>query len=436
MLKVDEKKLLALLLVWSFLLHLLFGLLIGPPNFWDHYEGRQYRNIAESLVEGRGYAEPITSMPLYNLVLAGLLWFFGYASLPLLLLHVGFGVTTTFFTYKIARDFFSSTVALLAGLLISIHPYLVKLTMQIIDTGPSVALTTFGMWLLIKAWMIPSFSAKYYGLTGVVLALATLARPSAGIYTIIFGLGLLLWFVVQRNIRLAIQVVGVLWLAWAAIMSPWWLRNYLSYHQFIPLTALGAHGMLKGHTAYYTRVHPIYDTDHYPYYDYPQVADDPSGNSSNKLCAQYVLNYIREHPVEAITTDLRKVVWLYTWHKVPRSLVDSKPRWDPVLNTVVDDGNPRPAPQDIIYSIYWVPTLILFLWGVFISRHRWRELVPIYLIVFANALLVSMVFADTRYRLEVDPYIAMWAAYGLVSFGVQFRRRFSVKPWSASILNS
>jgi 4-amino-4-deoxy-L-arabinose transferase-like glycosyltransferase len=427
MIEVHERKLLVLLLVWSFVLHLLFALLIGPPNFWDHYEGRQYLNIAESLVEGRGYAEPITSMPLYNLVLAGLLWLFGYASLPLLLLHVGLGVMTTFFTYKIARVFFSPTVAVLAGLLISVHPYLVKLTMQLIDTGPSVALTTLGMWLLVEAWTFPSFSAKRYGLAGAVLALATLARPSAGIYTIILGLGIWLWFVVQRNIRLAIMAVGILWLAWAAVMSPWWVRNYLRYQQIIPLTALGAHGMLKGHTAYYTRVHPIYDTDHYPYYEFPRVAEDPSGNLSNKLCMQYVSSYVREHPADAIITDLRKVMWLYTWHKVPRSLTDSKPRWDPVLNTVVDDGNPRPAPQDIIYSVYWVPILPLFLLGVFMSRHRWRELIPIYLIVFANALLVSLVFADTRYRLEVDPYIAMWAAYGLVNLGTKFGGKFSIK---------
>jgi 4-amino-4-deoxy-L-arabinose transferase-like glycosyltransferase len=416
MTKNRERKLLILLLVWSVILHMSFGLLTGPPNFWDHYEGRQYINIAEALVQGRGYRDPITSMPLYNLTLALLLKVFGYASLPLLLLHVGFGVVTTLFTYRIARAFFSATVALLAGLLISVHPYLVKLTMQIIDTGPSVALTTVGMWFLVRAWKSPSFDAKRYGLAGIVLALATLARPSAGVYTVILGLGILLWFIVQRRIRLAIQILAVLWLVWAAVMSPWWVRNYLRYNQFIPLTQLGANGMRKGHTTYYTRVHPVYDTDHYPYVD---PGDDK---------VQGILTYIRAHPVEAVVTDLRKVVWLYTWHKVPRSLVNSKPRWDPVLHTVVDDGNPRPALQDIIYSIYWVPTLLLFLWGVFISRHRWRELVPIYLIVFANALLVSLLFADTRYRLEVDPYIAMWAAYGWVSLGAKFVSRFSIRP--------
>lgn len=427
---LHERRMLILLLIWSFLLHLLFGLLIGPPSFWDHYAGRQYLNIAESLVEGRGYPDLMPCMPLYSLGLAGLLWLFGYASLPLLLLNASLGVVTTFFTYKIARALFSPAVALLAGLLISVHPYLLKLTMQIIDTGPSVALTTFGMWLLLGAWSAPSFSAKRYGLAGIMLGLATLARPSAGVYTIMLGLGILLWFTVQRRIRLAIQIVAVLWLAWAAVMSPWWLHNYLRLGRFIPLTTLAGNGLLKGHTAYYTGVHPVYDTDHFPeYYAYErqQVDSDPSGYSTDRFSTQKALTYIKEHPVEAVITDLRKVIWLYTWHKVPRSLIDSKPRWDPVLHKVVDDGNPQPAPQDIIYSIYWAPVLLFFLLGVLMSRHRWRELVPIYLIVFANALLVSLLFADTRYRLEVDPYIAMWAAYGLVNLGTKFGGKLSIK---------
>ena len=414
-----ERRLLALLLAWTFVVHLLFALSAGPPNFWDHYTGRQYRDIAESLVAGLGYVDPITSMPLYNLVLAGLLTAFGHASLPLLLLHVGLGVLTTFLTYKIARAFFSAAVALLAGLLISVHPYLVKLTMQIIDTGPSVALCTLAMWLLVRAWLNPSFSSRRYALAGAVFGLATLTRPSSGPYTLAIALGLFACVALRRRYLQAIKILVALLLAWAAIMSPWWARNYVRYRRFIPFT-MSATAFLKGHTPYYTRVHPIYDTDHFPYYEH---GDDD---------AQRALAYIREHPAEAITTDLRKVVWLYTWHKVPRSLVDSEPRWDPVQNTVVDDGNPRPALQDVVYSLYWVPVFVLFVSGVILSRRRWRELTPIYLIMLANALVVSLVFADTRYRLEVDPYIAMWAACAVAGLGTRLRSRFLMRPAGAS----
>ena len=144
------------------------------------------------------------------------------------------------------------------------------------------------------------------------------------------------------------------------------------------------------------------------------MEDDPSGYLYSKACTQEALAYIKDHSASVIATDLCKVMWLYTWHKVPRSLADSNPRWDPVSNTVVDDGSPRAALQDIIYSIYWVPILLFFLVGVFLSRHHWRKLMPIYLILFANAFTASMTFADIRFRLEVDPCISIWAAYGVV----------------------
>lgn len=191
-------------------------------------------------------------MPLYSLVLAGLLRLLGYASWPLLLLHVSFGVLTTFFTYKIAQPLFSRAVAALAGLLISLHPYLVKLTMQIIDTGPSVALTTCSMWLFMRAWLDPSYSSRRYALAGVAFALATLVRPVAGVYVVILGLGMFFWFASRRRFRSAVVVAVTLWLAWSAVVSPWWVRNYLCYGRFIPLTTYGGFNFLKGHTAYYT----------------------------------------------------------------------------------------------------------------------------------------------------------------------------------------
>jgi 4-amino-4-deoxy-L-arabinose transferase-like glycosyltransferase len=295
--------------------------------------------------------------------------------------------------------------------------------MQLIDTGPSVALTTLSCWLVLRAWLNP-VSFKRYALAGVALALATLTRPVAAIFTVLLGLSLGGWFLWHRHPRHALVATSALWLAWGLLMSPWWLRNYVAYQHFIPLTTHGGVNILKGHTPNYTGVHPDYDTDHYPYFETVNLSNDPGGVQTDEIYKERALSYVIDHPVQAISTDIHKIVWLYGWHKVPRSFVDSTPRWNPIDQTVVDDGNPRPAYQDILYSLYWVPVLVLFLVGICCSRHAWRRYLPLYVVLFANALSVALAFADTRYRLEVDSVIAVWAAYGTLTIGGMLLQRF------------
>ena len=416
MTRIQEKRLVALLLALSFAVHVLFALLTGPPNFWEHYTGTKYIEFAENIVGGRGYPEPLRTVPLYGLALSGLLWIFAHASLPVLLLHAGFGLTTTYFTYRIGRALFSPLVGLLAGLLISLHPYLVKLTMQIIDTGPSVAMTSVAMWLLVQAWLSASFKPARYALAGAAFALATLVRPVAAVAVVLLATGTFARYLLERKPKSALAAGAAMLLAWSACMSPWWFRNYMAYGKFIPLTAHGGLNLHKGHTPYYDRVQPTYDTDDFPYTDpVAAVEHDPSGAARSSAHSQAAYAYIRAQPVDALVTDLRKIVWLYGWHKVPRSLVNSDPSWDSELHRVVEAGDPRPGPQDIIYSAYWVPVLLLFLLGLALSRGRWPELVPVYLVLLANAATVAMAFADTRYRLEVDPYIVMFSAHSMVA---------------------
>jgi hypothetical protein len=113
------------------------------------------------------------------------------------------------------------------------------------------------------------------------------------------------------------------------------------------------------------------------------------------------LDYLRQHPGEAILTGVRKVVWLYGWHKVPRSFANSSPKGDAAERRGVDVARLRPARQDVLYTVY------LFLWGVWRSRSLARNLLPVYAFLGANAVTVALTFA----RLETEPLIAALAAF-------------------------
>ncbi len=94
---LTEKILLPALLVWSLVVYLVIGL-IGPANFWEHFTGRNYLNLAESILQGKPFMGVTCCMPLYPLTLAGMLAVFDHASLPLLLLHTAIGVAIVYFT--------------------------------------------------------------------------------------------------------------------------------------------------------------------------------------------------------------------------------------------------------------------------------------------------------------------------------------------------
>ena len=173
-------------------------------------------------------------MPVYPLMLAGLLKGFGYAPIPLLLLHAAFGVTITWAGYQIGRTLFSPAVGLVAGFLLALHPYLVKLTMQIIDTGPSVAFSSLGMVCplarLEPLLSGPSLCAR----GGLFFGFATLVRPVSGPATVILAVVILIGLVLQRRPGLAVRSSAAFLIVWTAVMLPWWAYNWFKYDTWIP----------------------------------------------------------------------------------------------------------------------------------------------------------------------------------------------------------
>jgi 4-amino-4-deoxy-L-arabinose transferase-like glycosyltransferase len=419
----NERRWILVLLVFSFTVYLMFGLLFRPSDPWQAHEGTGfYIDCARQLAAGDGLCEPHREMPLYSMMLAGMLVIFGEMAWPILFFQAGTGVLTTFFTYKIGRLLFSPAVGLLAGLLITLHPYLVKLSMQLMDTGPAIATFILAMWLFLRAWLNPKVRPSLYALAGAVFAVSTLVRAVAGVVMIMLAGVLFLWLLYHKQVRQAFLATLALVLAWGIIMSPWWVYNYGKYGHFIPLHTNGGSSLAQGHNPGFTagfEALRTYNVDHVDYFDrIARPPDDPSGYYYNQATTRQALDYIKAHPVEALITDLKKITMLFTWHKVPRTMVNSQPRWDPVLMTVVDDGNPRLAPQEYVYILYWVPLMLSGLVGLILSFRHWQNLLPIYVAIIGNNLVSMLAVAHTRYRLEIDPFIAVFAAYAVITVAI------------------
>jgi 4-amino-4-deoxy-L-arabinose transferase-like glycosyltransferase len=116
-------------------------------------------------------------------------------------------------------------------------------------TAPDFLMTetvfTFSL-LLALYWFILAAETgrlKWFVLTGVALALGTYFRPTAGLLPVVFFVYLLYrgdgW-------RRVICGTGVMGLVLVLLLTPWMVRNYIQFKEFIPFTVSSGNPFLRG----------------------------------------------------------------------------------------------------------------------------------------------------------------------------------------------
>ena len=68
----------------------------------------------------------------------------------------------------------------------------------------------------------------------------------------------------------------------------------------------------------------------------------------------------------------------------------------------------------LVAAVYFLPVLVLFLFGVFLGAARWRDRVLLILVPLATDAAYSFFFTQTRYRVPVEPYLLILAVLGLL----------------------
>lgn len=131
-----------------------------------------------------------------------------------------------------------SEVALLAGLLASIYPGAVAMSIFILSeaiASPAIVLSSL---FFLRGFRDVGHRNRDYAFAGVAFGLACLARPSWSLWPIV-------WFtfaiIAQRptsmgEIRRALSGIAILGVLAIAVMVPWWIRNYAITGKFVPTT--------------------------------------------------------------------------------------------------------------------------------------------------------------------------------------------------------
>jgi 4-amino-4-deoxy-L-arabinose transferase-like glycosyltransferase len=207
-----------------------------------------YRETAEILIKQgeltyAGWKEPtVFIMPGYPVFLAAIFLAVGSTSwFTVRLVQVIISLVLVWFTYKLGEKLSGRQAGIIAAFICAIYPPNLTVPCFLLTEVIFTCLLLAALLAFIKAERTDSHTG--FALTGFILALATYFRPTAGLLPVVFGFYL---FTRRLGIKKVFQAVFIMGATILLCLSPWIIRNYMIYKEFIPFTVSGGNPFLRG----------------------------------------------------------------------------------------------------------------------------------------------------------------------------------------------
>lgn len=377
-------------------------------------DGYNYTNIAENFLQGKGLVntanfaqgdDGVTRAvaqtreyvvgPVYPLLLAVIYGMFGFKSygMVVLVLHAVLGAASATLAYKTGELLFGKGYAWIPYGLTLGYPLFAFWGMYILTETTYVFTITLFLYLsVLYANEIKQTKLKTLMLLGIAIGLSNLVRPLLLLYFPVLGfwiLGIQRW-----RLKMALRDFAIIVMMTVVVMSPWWIRNGIKYHQFIAVSNYGSYEFYLGNN-------PLTVTDNY--FVFAQPSYDPEVKArieklpiaeQEKEYKQLALSFIVHHPVQFLQRTLAKETNLF---------------WQPVIPI---DGESYKMRGDQLDKWYLFAGLI----GVLLSLFQLKKYSFLVLFTVYYSFIVSMitVVSGARYRLPVMPAIVLFGSLVLV----------------------
>jgi acetyltransferase-like isoleucine patch superfamily enzyme len=219
---------------------------LPPHEGVTRYDDNRYDALAWNLARGQGYRDSSgqpesKDPPLLPALAAGFYRLFGHHRVPVYVAQALLSVVTVGLVFGLARRLSGGGAALLAAALTAVNPDLVVFTNILLTETVFVFLLCAAMLAWERAHEQPT--VPRWALTGALLGLATLARPTAQLLIVLVAV--LGWRSRSRRRHLAwLLLVAVA--AFALTLAPWTVRNYRTFHHFVPVATGAGIGLWVG----------------------------------------------------------------------------------------------------------------------------------------------------------------------------------------------
>jgi 4-amino-4-deoxy-L-arabinose transferase-like glycosyltransferase len=375
-------------------------------------DGERYVAVAH-LLEQHGFGGIVDnrlSVPTQPVLIAAIELLFGRSYLALRLFFAILGAATCIQCYLLAERLFDPTVAFIAGGLMAIYPYYVYLFALFEYPQPFFIFIMASVFLLLYRYLQSKRAGTLF-FSGLCLGLGILSVPTALVFVPLLLVCLWIWI---GRLPQALRHGLILLVAVAIPVGSWAVRNYLAYGEFVLINQSAGTN--------------FWVANNKTYFDFGKSAVIPAcgpGNEGQKYCTQVLAlqKELREANLtekEYIAADER-AGWKFGWNFVresPTRSVELSVRkvaefWGPMPDASTAGNAYGGSARDWISIVSYTPILMLAIAGAFFLVRQARLLLPIYAYMFAFTAVYSVFLPTTRYRLPLDFFLILFAAYAL-----------------------
>jgi len=367
-----------------------------PQDAPDTY---RYDSIAVNLLSGGGFSTDgvnprSDTAPLYPLMLALNYLLFGHNLLVVRILQAIIDSITCLLLYAIGIELSNKRmIGILSVTLACFSPTLIGSTSFVLTETLNGFLITAAVLLLMKA--VKGNNGLYF-LSGILLGISTLCRPTTLLFPIFLFASLVLSpkkafqkvGITKKYIILSIIIFSF---AMGITIIPWTVRNYFAFGRFLPVASGSGANLWIGS-------YLPWDGD-YNYKDLSAKLKIEYGLSqidADKRFKEEAIKNIKGHPFRYAVLCVKKLFRF--WFGVPGSKEVLK---DLIL---------------IKFLLYAIQSIVVFFFvlGIWFLIKDWDivKAVPVTMI-FYFTIMHSLLFAIPRYRIPIDPLILTIASIGI-----------------------
>jgi 4-amino-4-deoxy-L-arabinose transferase-like glycosyltransferase len=365
----------------------------------------EYDRLAWNLTQGHGLVlntNPyVTKPPAYVIFVAGLYLIFGHSPFAVLLIQSGLYGLTCVLLYLLVRALCMERLAFMSGIMLASYFPLAYYASGVSPELFTVFLTAGG--ILCIAYYFTANEDKYLVVAGITIGIAILSKPILICFPSVIVLVLILNKV---GIKDTLKATAILVVAVGAVLSPWAIRNYLVFNEFIILS--------KGNVGSVV-LRSVLDQDHKyllgnDVYSWRQTnSDDPRRQLLTDIETRIAMEIKRDATKNKDQLYLRettKLIWSAPIAYLAGCLVRGVRLW---VSYPTRSGTLAKA----FVASYDLTLLALAGIGLYYSRNQWRALSICWLSLIYITIFHLAMHVEPRYSAPMRPYLLMFSTIGL-----------------------